>query len=127
MSDTERVRVLIVDDDGRVRRALRALLEAEEGLVVVGEADAPAGVLAGAEALQPAVILLDLLLPSAADGLGLLPDLARWPVVAMSVRGGLREPALRAGARAFVEKGAVPEVLPAALRAAAAGRPGNGG
>ena len=62
MSETGRARVLIVDDDGRVRRALRALLEAEDGLVVVGEAGTPAEVLALADALQPAVILLDLLL-----------------------------------------------------------------
>jgi DNA-binding NarL/FixJ family response regulator len=127
MSDTERARVLIADDDRRVRRALRALLEAEDDLVVVGEVGTPTEVLARANALQPTVILLDLQLPTAAQGLALLPRLARWPVVALSVRGGLREPALRAGASAFVEKGAVPEALLAALRAAATRWPANGG
>jgi DNA-binding NarL/FixJ family response regulator len=127
MNDFARVRVLIADDDGRVRRALRALLEAEDGLMVVGEAGSPSEVLACAEALRPTVILLDLLLPTAAEGLALLPRLARWPVVALSVRGGLRDPALRAGARAFVEKGAMPEALLAVLRAVTMGRPANGG
>jgi len=37
-------------------------------------------------------------------------------MVAMSVRGGLRDPALRAGAVAFVEKGSMPEAVIAAIR-----------
>lgn len=115
------MRVLIADDDGRVRQALRALLEAEADISVVGEAASSTEVLVSAAALWPSVILLDLLLPDTADGLALLPALVGWPVVALSVRGGLREPALRAGAVAFLEKGIAPEALLAALRVAAQG------
>jgi DNA-binding NarL/FixJ family response regulator len=118
-----RLRVLIADDDGRVRRALRALLEAEPDIAVVGEAATAREVRAAARALRPAVVVLDLLLPAAEDGLALVRGLAGRPVVALSVRGGLRGAALGAGARAFVEKGAAPEALLAAIRAAAAGEP----
>jgi DNA-binding NarL/FixJ family response regulator len=112
------LRVLIADDDPRVRRALRALVEGERDLAVAGEAADAGGVLAQARALRPVVILLDLLLPRVEDGLALLPALAGWPVVALSVRGGVRAAALAAGAVAFVEKGDTPEVVLAALRAA---------
>lgn len=113
-----RVRVLIADDDGRVRQALRALLESEPDLIVIGEAVTAGETLARALTLHPGVILLDLQLPGMADGLAWLPELAAWPVVAMSVRGGLRDPALRAGAVAFVEKGGTPEAVIAAIRGA---------
>jgi DNA-binding NarL/FixJ family response regulator len=112
------LRVLIADDDPRVRRALRALLAGEPDLAVAGEAAAAGEVLARARALGPTVILLDLRLPRAADGLALLPALAEWPIVVLSVRGGLRAAALAAGAAAFVEKGEAPEAVLAALRAA---------
>jgi len=42
-------------------------------------------------------------------------------MVAMSVRGGLRDPALRTGAIAFVEKGGTPEAVIAAIRGAISG------
>lgn len=112
----ERIRVLIADDDARVRQALRALLEPEADLTLVGEAGTADETLAQARALQPGVILLDLLLPDRGTVLTLLPTLAAWPVVAISVRGGLRDVALRAGAVAFVEKGAAPEAMLAAIR-----------
>lgn len=116
-----RVRVLIADGDARVRQALRALLEAEPDLIVVGEAATAGETLARARALRPGVILLDLPLPGMADRLAILPALVAWPVVAISVRGGLRDLALRAGAVAFVEKGATPEAVLAAIRRAISG------
>ncbi len=62
-----RATVLIVDDHPLFRRFARRLLE-DEGFAVVGEAaDAAAG-LAAARELQPAAVLLDILLP---DGSGL--------------------------------------------------------
>ncbi|HEU5330567.1 MAG: response regulator [Thermomicrobiales bacterium] len=113
------LRVLIADNDGRVRRALRALLAAEPDIRVVGEAATVAEALAQNNALHPALILLDLLLPTADDGLQLVRMLAGPPVVALSVRGGLHGAAFQAGAAAFVEKGSSAETLLAAIRAAA--------
>ena len=54
--------VLIVDDHGPYRVSARAMLEAE-GFVVVGEAGSGADALTQADALKPAVVLLDIQLP----------------------------------------------------------------
>jgi DNA-binding NarL/FixJ family response regulator len=58
------VRVLIADDDSRVRRRLRDLLEAQPDFDVVGEADDGVLALQLARWLQPKVVLLDPDLPS---------------------------------------------------------------
>lgn len=119
------IRVLIADDDSRVRHAIRAFVEADPSMVVAGEAGSAEEVLKCERALHPSVILLDLILPQAEDGLRLLKFLAQTehrPVIALSLRGSLRAQALEAGACAFVEKGAPPEVLLAALRAASSER-----
>ena len=90
--------------------------------MVVGEAASAADVLERDRTLGPTVILLDLLFPEMEDGLALLQRLAQEhgrPVVAISMRDGLRTVALRAGARAFVEKGEPPDLMLHALRAVA--------
>ena len=121
-SDSARtVTVVIADDDARVRHALHALVETERGIVVVGEAGCTAEALEREQHLRPAVILLDLVFPTADEGLCLLHVLARERrrrVVAISIHGGFRQAALEAGAAAFVEKGAAPDVILNALRAA---------
>jgi DNA-binding NarL/FixJ family response regulator len=111
--DTESVqparrRILIAASDHRVRDALRAVLEADGRHVVVGEACTAPGLSALDQALQPELVLLDVLFPTAADGLDVIRQLARGnqrPVVALSARAGLRAAALGVGAAAFVEQG----------------------
>jgi DNA-binding NarL/FixJ family response regulator len=61
------IRVLLADDHALVRGGLRALLEAEEGLEVVGEADTAEGAVEMAGELQPDLVVLDVNLP---DGSG---------------------------------------------------------
>jgi DNA-binding NarL/FixJ family response regulator len=101
-----KLRVLIVDDDARVRRALRSLIECSVDLTVVGEA----GSARSAERLDlkllPDVVVLDLLLPQAMDGMCVLRELRGRdrPVVAISGTGELASPAMVAGAHAFLEK-----------------------
>jgi DNA-binding NarL/FixJ family response regulator len=114
------VRVLIADDDARVRQALRALIESDPSIVVAGEACSTREVLEFDQTLHPSVILLDLILPNPEDGLSVLRRLAeiRRPVVAISLRSSLRDAALAAGACAFVEKGSSPDVLLSALHEA---------
>lgn len=109
-----------MDDDARVRHALRALLDSSDGLWPEGEAAAGPEALAVDEELEPAVVLLDLLIPSAEEGLEVLATLvARGrAVVALSIRTALATAALEAGAVAFVEKGASPDHLLATLRGA---------
>ena len=116
------VRVLIADSDARVRHALRAVIDATPGLEVVGEASTPAQVLERDATLQPAVILLDFFAQCQEEDVTLLRTLVHQrgrPVVVLSIRGGLRAAALKAGARAFIEKGTPPEMVLAALRAVA--------
>ena len=68
------ISVLIVDDHPVVRQGLRALLEVQDGIEVVGEAgDGPAALAQAAE-LTPDVILLDLKLPGM-DGHAVLAEL----------------------------------------------------
>ena len=111
-------RVLVVDDDARVRQALRALIASSEGLTLAGEASSGTDALRVDENLVPDVVLLDLLLPFASDGLAVIDALvARGrEVVALTTRVELRTAALEAGAAAFLEKGVTPEALLDVLR-----------
>ena len=115
------VRVLVVEDDRRVRAALCGFLSAE-GLAVVGDADSAATALGLARERAPAVLLVDVLLPDASDGLELLRALTsrlRIPAVAISINDWVRGDALAAGAYRFLGKDDAPELLVDALRAAA--------
>lgn len=55
--------VLLVDDQSLVRQGLKALLELEPDLRVVGEADNGQTAIELVEALQPDVILMDVRMP----------------------------------------------------------------
>jgi two-component system nitrogen regulation response regulator NtrX len=104
---------LIIDDEPNIRRMVGALLAAE-GFEVLDAADGSSGVSAAAQA-DPDVVLLDLMMPGAMDGMATLkalreklPDL---PVIMMSGRAGLSD-AVRAtqlGAHNFLEKPLTPE------------------
>ena len=101
-----KLRILIVDDDARVRRALGGLIECAPDLTVVGEAGSTSGARRLDLELGPDVVVLDLLLPQAADGLQVLRELRGRgrPVVAISRMGELGPQAMGAGAHAFLEK-----------------------
>jgi DNA-binding NtrC family response regulator len=117
------IRVLIVDDDPRVLQAIGSTIALEEDMVSVAEAVDVRTALAVAEETEPSVALVDLLLPDDITGLTLVRSLTQRPgceVVAMSVRGGLREAARAAGAVAFVEKSSDIDAVLQAVRLAAA-------
>jgi DNA-binding NarL/FixJ family response regulator len=101
-----RLRVLIVDDDARVRRALRSLIECAPDLTVVGEAGSTRSARRLDLELRPDVVVLDLLLPQAPEGMQVLRELRGRdrPVVAISRMGELGPQAMVAGAHAFLEK-----------------------
>jgi DNA-binding NarL/FixJ family response regulator len=123
-SAATRLRVLVVDDDVRVRAAIAQTIALEADMMVVADAADSANAMASAERTNPAVALVDVLLPNEAAGLALVRNL-KWrlgcAVVAMSVRSGLRQAALESGAAAFVEKGSDIDAILNAVRAA--GRP----
>jgi DNA-binding NarL/FixJ family response regulator len=101
-----KLRVLIVDDDARVRRALRSLIECSADLTVVGEAGSTRGATRLDLELLPDVVVLDLLLPQLPEGMRVLRELRGRdrPVVAISGMGKLGPQAMVAGAHAFLEK-----------------------
>ena len=115
-------RVLIVDDEANIRRMLKALLEQESYEVhdVGGGADA-ADVVA---ALEPDVVLLDLIMPPGPDGIATLEILrARYPdqvVIMMSGKASLDDAvrATKLGAFQFLEKPLTPEGVMVAVKAA---------
>ena len=101
-----KLRILIVDDDARVRRALRCLIECSPDLTVVGEAGSTRAARRLDLELGPDVVVLDLLLPQVSDGLQVLRELRGRgrPVVAISRVGELGPQAMGAGAHGFLEK-----------------------
>ena len=117
---TPPVRVLVVDDDPRVRAGLAGALGATAGVALVAVTGTPARALAVAAAGRADVALVDALLPTLADGMALVRGLARHlPVVAISLDGSRRRDALAAGAVAYVEKdGALDDLVATLLQAA---------
>ena len=71
MSTEQCARVLVVDDNEVVRRALKGVIAHDEELLVVGEASSGTSALESIKALQPDLVCLDIVLPGV-DGLTVL-------------------------------------------------------
>jgi DNA-binding NarL/FixJ family response regulator len=109
-------RVLIVDDDARVLRALGELVSAIDGLTVSGLAANAQEAMAAENEGAHDVVVVDVLLPTLDEGLALIRSLSRRrPVLALSLDGFGRDAALAAGAAVFVEKDSSHDSLMAAL------------
>ena len=115
-------RVLIVDDEGNLRRMVRALLEAEG--YAVDEAGGGDEGLRRATNDEPDVVLLDLVMPPGADGLTVLERLRATqpdtPVIMMSGKATLADAvrATKLGAFHFLEKPLTPETVLTTVAAA---------
>lgn len=124
MSDP--VSVLIVDDHAVVRRGIRALLEAEDGFEVLGEAGSGGEAVLLAADLAPDVVLMDLLMPEM-DGVVATRLLKQQsPRSQVIVLTSYHEdehiyPAIRAGALSYLLKSVGLEELTEAIRKAARG------
>jgi two-component system KDP operon response regulator KdpE len=99
-------RVLVVDDEPQIRKALKVNLEARDYEVSLAGTGEEALVLAADE--HPDVVLLDLGLPGI-DGMGVIEGLRGWsdvPIIVLSVRGEESDKvaALDAGADDYVSK-----------------------
>jgi DNA-binding NarL/FixJ family response regulator len=121
------VRVLVVEDEELTRAGLRALLEVEDGIEVVGEAADGAEVVALAERLRPDVVLMDVRMPEV-DGIeatrrlrAALPEPPKVLVITTFEHDEYVYEALRAGAAGFLLKRARPAELAHAVRLVAAG------
>ena len=121
--------IVLVDDHRVVTRSLQAYLESFDDLQVVGVASSGEEALDRVDEWQPDLVLQDLLLPGGIDGIETTRRLlARRPGVrVIALTALVDEPrmmaVLRAGALGYVRKDADPEVLLAAVRRVAAGRP----
>jgi DNA-binding NarL/FixJ family response regulator len=122
------IRVLLADDQGLVRAGLRALLEVEEDIELVGEAADGYEAIALARQTCPDVVLMDLSMPKV-DGveatcrIGADEGLATTKVLILTTFGSDEHifEALRAGARGFLLKDTEPAELLRGIRVVAAG------
>jgi DNA-binding NarL/FixJ family response regulator len=125
-AETDRIRVLIVDDHSVVRMGLKVFFDLQPDIEVVGEAaDGSEGV-AMARRLEPDVVLMDLLMPTM-DGVTAIGRIkAEHPGIEIVTMTSFIEEeqvtaALEAGASGYVLKDAEAEEVAAAVRAAFAG------
>jgi DNA-binding NarL/FixJ family response regulator len=121
--DTPRIRVLLVDDHGVVRRGLRGYLELLDDIEVVGEAEnGLIGVELSAQ-LVPDVVLMDIVMPQL-DGIGAIARIkaAQPGVQIVALTSFIEEDkvlaALESGASGFILKDADADDVAAAIRAA---------
>jgi DNA-binding NarL/FixJ family response regulator len=113
------ITVLLVDDHPVVRQGLRALLDVQDGIEVVGEAGDGQSAIALAASLAPDVILLDLKLPGL-DGIAVLAELGDCPsrvlVLTSATDPSSASRAMRSGAAGVVYKDIDPDALVRAIR-----------
>ena len=122
------IRVVLADDQALLRKGFRMILEAEEGMEIVGEAPDGADALRLVELYRPDVVLMDVRMP-VLDGIE-----ATRAITASAEGDGTRVlilttfdldeyafSALRAGASGFLLKDVPPAELVAAIRTVARG------
>jgi DNA-binding NarL/FixJ family response regulator len=123
MTDTQPIRVLLVDDHAVVRRGLVGFLELLDDMTVVGEADNGRRAVEVARSVHPDVVLMDLLMPEL-DGIAAtaaikaeMPDVE---IVALTsfVEEARVTAAFEAGASGFILKDAEADDVANAIRAA---------
>lgn len=126
MSERERPRVVLIDDDPLVRAGLQMLLGGPDGVDVVAQGEDGDQALDLVGRHQPDVVLMDVRM-SRVDGLAATRRvLERWPRTKILIlttfdTDDLVLEALRAGARGFVLKDTPPQRLVAAVHEVASG------
>jgi len=122
------INLLVVDDQSIVRKGICALLEQVDDIEVVGEASNGEEAVVQAKALQPDVILMDLVMPMM-DGITAIQQiLAHQPHMRiMALTSFVAEdkvfPAIKAGALGYLLKDSEPEELIMAIRKVNRGEP----
>ncbi|MET7683316.1 response regulator transcription factor [Streptomyces sp. NPDC005423] len=116
------LRILICDDQELIRMGLRMVVDSQPDLTVVGEAADGDAAIAGAAALKPDLVLMDVRMPGL-DGLGATEQLCAQPhgprilVVTTFDLDEYAYAALRAGANGFLVKDAPAEEILVTVRA----------
>jgi DNA-binding NarL/FixJ family response regulator len=119
-------RILLADDHKILREGIRALLESQPGLTVVGEADNGRTAVAMAKELMPDVVVLDIGMPEL-NGVEaarrMIHENPRLRIIALSMHSDRRfvSEMLKAGASAYLLKDGAFEELVEAIQAVTAG------
>jgi NarL family two-component system response regulator LiaR len=128
MTQSNPIRVMLVDDHAVVRSGLAAFLLAFDDLELVGEAGGGEEAVRLCEQVQPDVVLMDLVMPGmdgAAATRAIREHCPQIQVIALTSfkEDELVQGALQAGAISYLLKNVSADELAEAIRAAHAGRP----
>lgn len=121
LSITNPIRVMVVDDHAIIRKGIKAMLELIPDVDMVGEAENGLDAIRQDQALNPDVILMDLVMPTM-DGIEAIREIkekrpeARILVLTTFAGEELVFPAIRAGALGYHLKDSSPEALVEAIR-----------
>jgi len=122
------VRVFLVEDHSVMRAGIRAVLEAEFDVTVVGEAENSDTAIARLREIPCDVVVIDISLTGGNNGIELIKLLRAWApdlrilVLSMHPEEVYAERAIRGGALGYLSKSAPSEELIRALRTVASGR-----
>lgn len=121
-----KITVLLVDDHALVRRGFRRLLEDEDGITVVGEADNGIRAIQMVGELRPRIVLMDCSMPDG-DGVHATREIVRLHpetsvlMLSMHSEDRLVRRAIEAGARGYILKKAIDLDLVSAIERVLAG------
>lgn len=122
-----KIRVLLVDDHAGMREALRAFLNSERDLTVIGEADGGHTALIEFKRTRPDVVLMDGSMPGK-NGIQITHELRQFEPAVKIIGLTLYESSwyledmIAAGAKGYVSKTGPPTNVAEAIRAVAAGK-----
>lgn len=127
MSESNPIRVMIVDDHAVVRSGLSAFLQVYPDLVMVGEAESGEDAVARAALLQPDVILMDLMMPGMGGVAAIRAIRQKYPNIQIVALTSFKEEemvqgALQSGAMGYLLKNVSASELSNAIRSAHARR-----
>jgi NarL family two-component system response regulator LiaR len=127
MTETQPIRVLIVDDHALVRTGLKLFLMAFDDLELVGEASSGEEAVGTCCELAPDVVLMDLAMPGMGGATATSTIRAQCPNVQVIALTNFQDvemvqQALQAGAIGYLLKNVTAEELATAIRSAHAGR-----
>lgn len=123
-----KIRILLADDHGLVRKGLRLLVDSQEGLEVVGEASDGREAVRLAAELRPDIAILDIAMPNL-NGIDAAAQIVkscpavRVVILSMHSDESYVVRALDAGARGYLLKDSAEDDLVQAIHTVAEGRP----